>query len=103
MRLQGEINVFHCDKCGQNAQVSVPLLYNDMNRKFMVQFFPFSLIEEKNFLQQFTRDGETLDIQMLPRKLKQTCKRAQIVFDMGELVRYVVFRETLYDKWKDAS
>ena len=101
--LVGKINIFHCPKCEQNSFISVPLLYHDMDRKFMVQFFPFSLIEEKNFLAQFTRDAEMIETQMLPRKLRQIYKRTQVVFDMGELVRYVIFREKLCEAWKEAS
>lgn len=101
--LNGKINIFHCSKCAHDAFISVPLLYHDMDRKFMVQFFPFSLIKEKNFLQQFTSDAEMTEMQTLPRKTKNLYKRIQVVFDMGELVRYVVFRERLYEAWKEAS
>lgn len=57
----GEINVLHCAECGHDAFISIPLLYHDMDRKFMVQFFPFSLIEEKGFfgpIQQGRGDPE---------------------------------------------
>ena len=73
--LEGKINIFQCGKCKQDAFISGPLLYHDMDRKFMVQFFPFGLIEEKDFMQQFTKDAETVEMQKLPRKLRQTYKR----------------------------
>ena len=69
----------------------------------MMQFFPFSLIEEKGFLDQFSREGETLEMEGIPRKIRQVYKRTQIVFDMGELIRYVIFRERIYEPWKEVS
>jgi len=39
----------------------------------------------------------------IPRKIRQGYKRTQIVFDMGELIRYVIFRERLHEPWKEVS
>ena len=68
----------------------------------MVQFFPFNLIEEKGFLGQFSREGETR-MGGIPRKIGQVYKRTQIVFYMGELIRYVIVRERIYEPWKEVS
>lgn len=101
--LNGEINSFRCEKCGERAFIPVPLLYHDMNKAFMVQFYPFEGAQHREFLAQFTKDGEIAAVDGLPRKIREGFKRIQIVFDMGELIRYVIFRERLYELWKDAS
>lgn len=101
----GEVNVLNCDKCGDSAFFAAPFLYHDMERKFMVQFVPFAYVEEKVFLQNFTKDGKLLHVVAMrfPRSFRQMCKNLQIVFDIEELMRYVIFREKLYDMWKEAS
>ena len=38
---EGEINRFRCKSCGNEAYISLPLLYHDMGRKYCVQYYPF--------------------------------------------------------------
>ena len=38
--LSGEMLHFHCPNCGHDAQLRYPMLYNDINNKFMVYFIP---------------------------------------------------------------
>ena len=44
-------------------------------------------------MDHFSREGETLEMEGISRKTRKGYKRTQIVFDMGELIRYVIFRE----------
>jgi predicted RNA-binding Zn-ribbon protein involved in translation (DUF1610 family) len=100
--LKGEINIFRCQKCGDEAVIPMPLLYHDMEKRFFIQYYPFSWIESENFFEGFNKEGE-LDVKRLPRRLRNHFKKAQIVFDMEELLRYVIFRDRLNEKWADAS
>jgi predicted nucleic-acid-binding Zn-ribbon protein len=53
-----DVNMFSCQKCGQRAFVNLPLLYHDMNRRFCVQYYPQKLLDNKDFFEQFTKEGE---------------------------------------------
>lgn len=101
---EGRINVFECEACGQTFPIAVPLLYHDMSRRFLVQFYPFEAFDD-SFLDRFDGNGND-------SRFAETCgvmnlslgdgdfsymKNAHIVFHMGELVRYVLFRERLFD------
>ena len=99
----GEINFFQCEKCGERAFIPIPLLYHDMDKAFMVQFYPFGAVQDKEFLSGFTKNGEMAAMDAMPHKIRESFKRVQIVFDMGELIRYVIFRERVHEAWKDAS
>jgi hypothetical protein len=101
----GEINVFHCEKCDQKIFIPNPLLYHDMEKHLLVQFYPFEAIEDREFLKQFTREGEYSSalINMVPRKLREPYKRIHLVFDMEELIRFVIFREKLNELWAEPS
>lgn len=99
-----EINVFNCEKCSCEAFVNSPLLYNDMARKFCVQFYPGDLVEEDTFMEHFNRDG-FLKISNSMDKVEgflgetggEYLLRPHIVFDMNEMIRYIVFRERVFD------
>ena len=104
---EGKINFFECSSCDAEGFLAVPLMYHDMNRRFVVQYFPFHALEEDEFLERFARDGTdsvmTEAIERLPEKARALAasdymKRPQVVFDMGELVRYVIFRERVFDR-----
>lgn len=102
---QGEINHFKCEECKENVFISIPLLYHDMERHILIQFYIFDFLRDKKFLEQFSKDGELsfTITRLYPRKLRKYYKGIHIVFDMGELVRYVIFRECLYNLWNAAS
>ncbi len=40
---QGEINKFRCKVCGNEAFISLPLFYHDMDKKYCVQYYPVRL------------------------------------------------------------
>lgn len=95
------MNHFACPKCDQKGYLLVSLLYHDMDRKFLVQYHPFPAIQSNEFLGQFDLNGH---VRLDPSKLTQTIDRKlkyfsdlHVVFDMAELIRYIVFRERLHD------
>jgi hypothetical protein len=93
----GEINVFNCTRCAHVEPLEVPLLYHDMRREFLVWYFPLNSLGEDGFLNYFTQHGE-LDGNEL--NIPKDNLRTHFVFDMNELLRYIVFRERLYEKWE---
>jgi len=102
---QGQLNIFTCDKCSHKAMVDIPVLYNDMQRKFSVQYYPSRWIFDDSFLNEFTKQGEpawTRDGRV-PEKVMGYLKWTHIVFSMDELIRYVMFRDRISEKWKQSS
>jgi hypothetical protein len=93
---EGKVNWFVCKKCGHSAEVTFDLLYNDMRREFLVQYYPFHWLEEDERLASFTAAGEWAS-GMDGEGDGYMFEPAHVVFDMGELVRYVIFRERLFD------
>ena len=86
----GEINMFECKKCGEKAFVNSPLLYHDMTLKFCVQYYPPQSLGEADFFKQFNADGSLVG---MPLGLGAYIAKPQIVFDMGEMIRHVAFRD----------
>ena len=92
--LQGKINVFHCSHCDFEDYIDVKLLYHDMRNMFCVQYYPFNSIEEERFLDTFNENAQPeLDTPNVP--IPEYFKNVHIVFSMSELVRYVLFRDSL--------
>ena len=102
---EAQINRFDCPACEFDALVPVPLLYHDRRRQFVVQFFPFGLLDEQEFVARFTADGrdrrvdEAFERALAAKKLPPGAEPMQphLVFEMGELVRFVLFRERVFD------
>jgi GNAT superfamily N-acetyltransferase len=100
--LKGEINLFRCASCGFEGPLPVPLLYHDMDNRFMVQYLPAEALEDGSFYNVFTSDGR-LDLgiddaseaspfaQLFPLLMGDF----HVVFSMEELARYVTFRDRL--------
>jgi CpXC protein len=104
--IEGKINAFVCESCGQQVQVGAWLLYHDMKRRFAVKYVPFQATEDDDLLRRFDRDGvdrktaaEEMPTDLLSRfNLDMDYLfQAHIVLDMEELVRYVLFRERVFD------
>jgi hypothetical protein len=94
-----EINLFKCVSCGKTAFINVPLLYHDMKRQYCVQYYPPLAIDDEAFLQQFTRDAK-LDMTKFPGGMFERTNylaAPQIVFDMNDMVRYIEFRDRLFE------
>ena len=101
---QGRINLFRCKSCGNEASIPAALLYHDMTKRFCVQFYPFNWLERDNFLENFTKEGGlNIGLWMKISKHSKYMERTHIVFEMSELVRYVIFRDKLHEKWGKAS
>lgn len=98
---RGEINIFQCKNCKEKIFIPIPLLYNDMERHILVWYLPFGYLEDDEFLLQFSKEGEwnsTMN-KTLPKKLQKLYGKVHFVFDMEELLRYVIFRERLAERW----
>ena len=100
-----QVNRFDCPGCDFDALVPVPLLYHDRGRQFVVQYFPFGLLDEQDFVGRFSADGRDLQVAeafqkaVAAKKIPPGAEPAEphVVFDMLELVRYVLFRERVFD------
>jgi hypothetical protein len=102
---EAQVNRFDCPACDFDALVPVPLLYHDRRRQFVAQYFPFGLLDEKEFVARFTADGRDRQVEEAFRKAVAAKKippgaepaEPHLVFDMAELVRYILFRERIFD------
>jgi len=102
---EARVNRFDCPACDFDALVPLPLLYHDRKRQFVVQFFPFGWLDEPEFVSRFTADGHDRQVaEMFERALKAKKippgaepVEPHVVFEMPELVRYVLFRERVFD------
>ncbi len=93
MLFQGRINVFHCDACEFTSCIDYPLLYHDMDRAFSVQYYPPAALEDEDFFKIFTKTGTF----HLPEFPGHYLGRPHLVFDMAEMLRYIVFREKVFE------
>jgi len=109
---QGKINAFECASCHTTVVVPVPLLYHDMGRRFVVQYFPAQALDDDAFLEHFTADGTDRSTADMLDKLPETVRamrgldymqRPHIVFNMAELVRYVAFRERVFERAQEVD
>jgi Zn ribbon nucleic-acid-binding protein len=92
---EGRINIFHCLECDFEGSLPVDLLYHDMENHFCIQFFPFEWTLDDHFLQRFYfKNGEI--IQKFPTtdlNIPLYLQRPHIVFNMNEMIRYIIFLE----------
>lgn len=91
--LCGEINMFRCNYCNIIVLINSPLLYHDMKRKYCVYFFPHKSIEDSEFYNDFTIDGK------LKGQPDVYIAAPHIVFDFNEMIRYIQFRDKLFDNY----
>jgi hypothetical protein len=102
---EAQVNRFDCPACDFDALVPVPLLYHDRRRQFVAHYFPFGMLDEKEFVDRFTSDGrdrhvvEAFAKALAAKKIPPGAEPMEphVVFDMAELVRYVLFRERVFD------
>jgi hypothetical protein len=102
---EAQVNRFDCPSCDFDALVPVPLLYHDRRRQFVVQYFPFGWLDEGEFVARFTADGRDREVAeefaraVAAKKIPPGAEPVEphVVFDMAELVRYVLFRERVFD------
>ena len=101
LKLQdGLINTLVCSSCGHKSRLNVPLLYHDMIIGFLVKYYPFGFIGDQSFLDRFPKTGKLIpssDLKDFGLEGSDYVEdEVHLVFTMGELVRYVMFREGLY-------
>jgi DNA-directed RNA polymerase subunit RPC12/RpoP len=101
----GQINVFSCFACSHRILIPMPLLYHDMERKFIVYHFPLTFLsKEEDVRKTFNQDGRLLEeTEPLPQALRDYYDKMHVVFDMDELLRYVYFRERVIEVWTKVS
>jgi hypothetical protein len=98
--LDGKLNVFHCESCGHEAFIAVPLLYHDMKRRFCVQFLPEQVLDDPEELAEYSDDGR-LRSEQIPGPIVEQCRyltEPHVVFDINEAIRYIRFREILHNR-----
>ena len=91
--LNGKTNLFVCPRCRRAFFLDRPLLYHDMQIGYMAWYFPFSLVQSGKILDWIDPVGQAKGLERNPE-----CDYAasiHYIFDMDELVRYVVFRDAL--------
>lgn len=93
MLFQGLINVFRCDGCDFTSFIDHPLLYHDMERAFSVQYYPVAALEDENFYKLFRKDG-SIPLKEFP---EHYLAKPHLVFDMHEMLRYIIFREKIFE------
>ena len=91
-----QINVFACLECDFRAQLPVSLLYTDPGKRFAVQYYPLDSIGSEEFYKSFGKDGEPTD----GDGAGTWGMKPHIVFDMAEMMRYIAFREIVFEKGK---
>lgn len=89
------INLFECLKCDFKSIYPSHLFYHDMDRKYIVYYLPFDL-EQLFHSNDFTDDGELKFDSSIPN-ISDYLLHGHIVFDYTELLRYVTFRDVLYN------
>jgi len=92
-----EINVMVCEECGNKSYIETDLLYHDITHRFCVQLYPFSFISDFGFIMQFNPIGAIAKTGLLEGMLGpgDYMTEPHIVFDMGEMIRYIKFREQI--------
>lgn len=100
--LRGEINVFRCRLCEEMITIDKPLLYNDMENKFWVWYFPFEFVRNGAIFTRISPDGQLKGVKYLPDD-PDYVRSIYYVFDMDELVRYIRFRDVLAEQMRQAA
>lgn len=97
----GEINAFVCKECGYAGQIVTPLLYFDRERQFSVQYYPADFLDDDAFLDSMSGPPSETEIGALAaseRERHEYLLRPHIVFDMDEMLRYIVFCESVWER-----
>lgn len=95
--LEGKINFFVCKDCDFTGYMPIDLMYHDMQRRICIQYYPFDKLQDEKFFHGFSPEGfyEVDSIRNVPNA--DYIRKAHVVFSMDELVRYMLFREMLYE------
>jgi len=103
--LEKRINLLECEKCGTNTQIHLRMFYHDMEKEFCVILVPFSTIIDGNLAFEFNKYGELgsendSENEMNINKPYDYMKYIHPIFDMEELIRYILFRDSLFEDYK---
>lgn len=102
---ENKINVLRCENCETETQLEIDLLYHDMRKKFCAVYVSSTSLYENILVFRFNRRGELREFTKSSND-KETydyMNHPQIVFDMSELIRYVKFRDKLFDDYVKAD
>ena len=97
--LGGKLNFFQCSKCNYQSSLDADLVYHDMEKEFIVMYYPLTSLGEVDLTSEFDRHGRfAFDLGENPagETAYDYGKDIHVVFDMNELARYVFFREKLF-------
>jgi hypothetical protein len=100
--LRREVNVFRCRLCEQVITVDKPLVYNDMENKFMVWYLPFAHVMNGAIFDAITPEGRVKGWKY-DADDPDYVRNIHYVFDMDELVRYIRFRDVLAEEMRHAA
>jgi len=97
MLFEGQLNLLVCESCGKKTFLPVPFLYHDPDRQIAVQYYPTGVIRDHNFLSNYKMDGSFVVSDTAGLDVPDYMRHIHIVFNMDELITYIVFREVLND------
>jgi len=100
---RGEINHIKCKQCDNEAFINIPLLYHDMTKQFMVQYYPSGMLDDCSNFEDFNAQGKLqINLGGLMNGLKKGTgaylEEPHVVFSMNEMVLYIIFRELLFER-----
>ena len=100
----GKINVFICDACEEEAFIPIPLMYHDMERTLCVQYYPFNYEhEDEGILNWFTIEGKLKVDDYSGMSFGEYVFDPHIVLSPNEMIRYILFRETLFENYPEGK
>ncbi len=98
--LENRINTLVCSECGLESQLAAELLYHDMEKGFCALYFPFEAVDKGALFTKFNRHGDLVGcsggFSDDREKPYDYMKDIHVVFNITELIRYVVFRDKLH-------
>lgn len=98
--IDGDINMLKCEFCNHEAFLNAPLLYHDPTKQFCVQYLPLKMLENVDSLGGYTTDGKMESLHTFEKMGVKYIGEPHIVFDIEEMIRYVLFRGLLYERDK---
>lgn len=95
-----QINLLKCENCETESHLEMNLLYHDMKKMFCVTYISFTSLFEGILIPTFNKRGELREFVSNDNdKEYDYMNHPHLVFDMNELVRYVKFRDKLFDDY----
>lgn len=101
---KGELNMFVCEECGNRAVVDLVFLYHDMDKRFCVQYCPYELVvrQSEKLSEMYSVEGKlNIPANIQLPETAQYMYEPHIVLSLDEMIRYVQFRDALYEKSSD--